>query len=54
MAPGRAIGADAEMVFADISTGMVDHVRLTGTTWSTPVVVGGPGLTGVAIGSLSY
>jgi hypothetical protein len=44
-------GADAEMVFVDGATGAANHARLTGTTWSAPVVIGGSGLTHAAIGS---
>ena len=51
VAPGVS-GADAEMVFIDGATGAANHARLTGTTWSTPMPIGGSGLTRVAAASL--
>jgi hypothetical protein len=44
-------GADAELVFIDASTSVLKHARLSGTTWSTPVTVGGSGLAGVGAAS---
>jgi hypothetical protein len=43
-------GDVAEIAFIQ-SDGMAHHARLTGTTWSTPVTVGGASLTGVALAS---
>jgi hypothetical protein len=44
----HGIGGDvAEMAY--LSGGQAFHARLTGTTWSAPVLVGGTGLNGVAI-----
>lgn len=45
-------GADAEVVFVNgTTTGALNHARLSGTTWSAPVVIGGSGLTRVAAAS---
>jgi hypothetical protein len=44
-------GATAEVAFLDTS-GMAHHARLTGSTWSAPVLVGGANLNGVAIASM--
>jgi hypothetical protein len=43
-------GGVAEMAFVQID-GMAYHARLTGSTWSAPVLVGGASLSGVAIAS---
>jgi hypothetical protein len=50
VAPGVG-GVDAELVFVDSSTGLANHARLTGSTWSAPAVIGGSGLIGVAVAS---
>jgi hypothetical protein len=44
-------GVDAEMGFINAADGKAYHARLTGTTWSAPVIVGGTQLTTVAIAS---
>lgn len=44
-------GVDAEMGFINAADGKAYHARLTGTTWSAPVIVGGTLLTTVAIAS---
>jgi hypothetical protein len=44
-------GATAEVAFID-TTGKANHARLTGSTWSAPVLVGGVSLNGVAIASM--
>jgi hypothetical protein len=44
-------GATAEIAFIDTS-GKAYHARLTGSTWSAPVLVGGASLNGVAIASM--
>jgi hypothetical protein len=51
VAPGIA-GADAEMIFIDSATGAANHTRLTGSTWSSPIAIGGTGLTRCAASSL--
>jgi hypothetical protein len=42
-------GADAELAFINTVNGSAYHARLTGGTWSTPTLIGGAGLTAVAI-----
>ena len=44
----HGIGGDTAEI-AYVSSGKAYHARLTGSTWSTPVLVGGSSLTGVAI-----
>jgi hypothetical protein len=44
-------GADAELVFIDGATNVLKHTRLSGTTWSAPLTVGGSSLTGVGAAS---
>ena len=44
-------GVDAEIGFINSADGKAYHARLTGTSWSAPVVVGGAQLTTVAIAS---
>ena len=44
-------GVDAEMGFINAIDGKAYHARLTGTSWSAPVAVGGTQLTTVAIAS---
>jgi hypothetical protein len=44
-------GVDAEIGFINAVDGKAYHARLTGTSWSAPVVVGGAQLTTVAIAS---
>jgi hypothetical protein len=44
-------GVDAELAYVSQGTGSAAHCRLTGLTWSAPVVVGGTGLDHVAIAS---
>jgi hypothetical protein len=48
LAPGIG-GADAELAYAASSSAF--HARLTGMVWSAPVMVGGSGVTHVAIAS---
>jgi len=51
VAPG--VGSqEAELAFVDAATGAASHVRWSGSSWSTPTLVGGSGLTGVAIATL--
>lgn len=51
VAPG--VGSQqAELAFVDAATGGARHVRWSGSSWSTPTVVGGSDLTGVAIATL--
>ncbi|MFT3767191.1 MAG: hypothetical protein QM820_16970 [Minicystis sp.] len=50
VAPGIG-GVDAEMVFIDGATGAAKHARLTGTTWSSPLTIGGSGLTRAGVAS---
>ena len=52
--PALAAGvnsADAELVYVDGTTQSVMHSRLTGSSWSTPALVGGTDLGSVAIAS---
>ncbi len=42
-------GDVAEIAY--VSGGVAYHAKLSGSTWSTPVMVGGAGLVGVAIAS---
>jgi hypothetical protein len=44
-------GFTAELAFV-AADGVAHHARLSGTTWSTPVVVGGTALAGVAIATM--
>ena len=44
-------GFDAEAGFINAADGKAYHTRLTGLTWSAPVLVGGSVLTSVAIAS---
>ena len=44
-------GVDAEMAFINALDGKAYHARLTGTSWSVPVMVGGTQLTTVTIAS---
>jgi hypothetical protein len=50
LAPGLG-GVDAEIAFVDAASGAAMHARLTGSTWSDPVTVGGAGLTSVGLAS---
>jgi hypothetical protein len=43
--------AEAELVYVDAATGAVSHVRLEGSTWGDPSVLGGRDLTAVAAAS---
>jgi hypothetical protein len=44
-------GADAELVFVNSADGAAYHTRLTNTTWSAPMLVGGVGTTHVGVTS---
>ena len=48
---GGVGGADAELVFVNSADGAAYHTRLTNTTWSTPMLVGGVGATHVGVTS---
>ena len=50
LAPGLT-GADAELVYID--GGLAKHTRLSGTAWSSPVTIGGAGLTHAAVSGLA-
>ncbi|HTB72663.1 MAG TPA: hypothetical protein VK762_05450, partial [Polyangiaceae bacterium] len=50
VAPGIG-SAQAEVVYLDSLTGGAHHTRLVGGSWTAPVLVGGSGLTSVAIDS---
>lgn len=51
LAPGVG-GVDAELAFVGGGSGAAFHTRLTGSTWSAPAMVGGSGLTSVAIATM--
>jgi len=50
VAPGIG-GADAELVYVATGAGSAMHARLTGTTWSTPLTIGGSNLTTISVAS---
>ncbi len=50
LAPG-VDGALAELAYVDAGTGAAFHARLTGAAWSAPALVGGAGMSDVALAS---